>query len=125
MQAIDNTNLVNYCKTNCNITSFLPKISFVYDAAAKTVVVTDGSTYGSGDGLKKAHIKVHDYFGAELRDTITVTSTPGAKTINVATLNASKGLNITATIITNVDFHADGSAYRIAAAGDLSNWDKK
>jgi hypothetical protein len=125
MQAIDNTNLVGYCKTNCSITSFLPKVSYVYDAAAKTVVVTDGSTYGSGDGLKKVHIKVHDYFGGEKRDTITVTSTPGAKTIDVSTLNASKGLNITATIITNVDFHADGSAFRIIAAGDLANWDKK
>lgn len=125
MQAIDNSNLVNYCASNCGITSFLPKVSYVFDASAKTVVVTDSSTYGSGDGLKKVHIKIHDQFGSEVRDTITTTSTPGAKTISVSTLNLSKSLNVTATIITNKDYHADGSAFHIQAAGDLANWDKK
>lgn len=125
MQAIDNTNLVGYCKANCSITSFLPSASYVYDAVEKEVVVQDGSTYGAGDGLKKVHIKVHDQFGSEVRDTITVTGVGGAKTIDVSTLNTSKSLNITATIITNNDFHADGSAFGIQAAGNLANWDKK
>ncbi|MVT11380.1 hypothetical protein [Chitinophaga tropicalis] len=103
----------------------MPAVSYTYDPVEKEVVVTDGSTYAAGDGLKKVHVKVHDNFGKEVRDTITVTGAPGAKTIDVSTLNASKGLNITATIITNVDFHADGSAFVIQAAGNLANWDKK
>ncbi len=125
MQAIDNSNLTGYCKANCSITSFLPKVSYTYDPVEKEVVVQDGSTYGAGDGLKKVHIKVHDNFGSEKRDTITVTGAGGAKTIDVSTLNASKGLNITASIITNVDYHADGSAFGVQSAGDLANWDKK
>jgi len=125
MQAIDNSNLLSYCATNCGITGFTAKVSYVYDAGAKTVEVTDGSTYISGDGLKKVHIKIHDQFGGEVRDTITTTGTGGKKTINVSTLNLSKHLNITATVITNKDYHADGSAFHILAAGDLANWDKK
>lgn len=125
MQAIDNSNLIGYCKVNCSITSFLPAVSYTYDPVAKEVVVQDGSTYGAGDGLKKVHIRVLDLFGNEVRDTITATGAPGVKTIDVSSLNATKGLNITATIITNVDFHADGSAFGIQAAGALANWDKK
>ncbi|WPV66281.1 hypothetical protein [Chitinophaga sp. LS1] len=113
------------CQNNCSIASFLPKVSYTFDASAKTVAVQDGSTYGSGDGLKKVHIKVHDQFGNEKRDTITTTGSGGAKTIDVSTLNLSKPLNITATVITNKDFHADGSAFHIQAAGDLAGWDKK
>jgi hypothetical protein len=125
MQAIDNANLLNYCNTNCGIAGFIAKVSYVYDATAKTIDVTDASTYISGDGLKKVQVKVFDQFGGELRDTITTTGTPGKKTINVATLNSSKPFTITATVITNKDYRADGSAFYIQAAGDLSNWDKK
>jgi hypothetical protein len=125
MQAIDNSNLTGYCYSKCSIASFVPKVSYTFDATDKEVVVQDASTYGSGDGLKKVHIKVHDQFGGEVRDTITTTGSGGAKTISVATLNTSKPLNITATIITNADFRADGSAFSIQAAGDLAGWDKK
>lgn len=122
VQAIDNSGVINVCN-DCGTTGFTPVVSYTYDASAKTVAVQDGSTFPSGDSLKKVHVRVLDDFGGEVRDTITVTGAGGAKTINVASLNASKGLKISATVITANNIVADGNALPLAAAGSLSNWD--
>ncbi len=121
-QAIDNANLVNL-NVNLGTTGFTPAVSYAYDAGAKTVTVTDGSTIPAGDTLKKVHVKVMDDFGGEVRDTITVTGAPGAKTINVATLDPSNGLKVMATVLTTKMLAADGSAVRIGAAGSVGRWD--
>lgn len=125
MNPIDNTNLINYCRSNCDVASFSPKVSFVYDAAIKTVEATDGSTFGAGDGLKIVHVRALDQFGGEVRGTITITGAAGKQTLDVSTLNSSKGINVTATILTNTGFVADGSFFNIGPAGDLSRWDKQ
>lgn len=99
------------------------------DKVTSVVVDTGGSGYttppivvfsGGGGG-----------FGAEATaaldtgavDTITVTA-PGADTdIDISSLNRSKQLAVTATIITEGGIIADGGAYGILSAGDIANWD--
>lgn len=122
VQAIDNSNLVNYCN-DCGISGFTPAVTYVYDAGAKTVVVTDGSTIPAGDTLKKVHVRVLDDFGGEVRDAITATGAGGAKTLDVSSLDASKGLKIMATVLTTNLIAADGNAINIGAAGAIGNWD--
>ena len=121
MKPIDNSNLVNY--RGCLPAGFTPKVSYAYDAAAKEVVITDDSDIPDGDALSKVHVSVHDKFGGEVRDAITVTGAPGAQTIDVSSLDASKGLDIRATVLTTKHIAADGGAYGIGAAGDVSSWD--
>lgn len=121
MNPIDNSNLINYRGTQP--AGFIPSVSYVYDAAAKTVTVTDGSTIPAGDTLSKVHVRIADKFGGEVRDAITVTAGPGAKVLDVSTLDASKGLDLRATVLTTKHIAADGGAYGLAAAGNASSWD--
>lgn len=123
--AIDNTNLTNYRSKGLPVDLFTPVVSYVFDAEAKTVVVTDGSTIPAGDTLKIIHLKVHDHFGGTVTGEITVTGEAGTKTLDVSTLNLSKHLNLTATVLTTNMLAADGGAYHLQAAGNVQNWDKQ
>lgn len=66
MNTIDNTNLLNMCR-DCGAVGFVPRLSYVYDAEAGTIAITNTSTIPSGDTLKKIKVRVHDYFGGEVR----------------------------------------------------------
>jgi hypothetical protein len=118
--AIDNSNLTNY---RGDQPALVPVVTFTYNPGTGQVVVTDGSTIPAGDTLKKVHVKVHDAFGGEVRGTITTTGAPGAQTLACAALDESKGLNITATVLTTKNVAADGSAFNIGAAGSIARWD--
>lgn len=199
---IDNTNLINMCR-DCGAAGFLPSIAYTYDAVAKTVTFTNDSTIPSGDSLNKIKVRVHDYFGNEVRGHIdgsaggdgyqsapAVSFTGGGGTgatahavvsngkvtsvvidtagtgyttaptvvfdntdtggsgaaatatvggglvtavtlsadddevvLDVSTLDASKRLSATVTIFTTNMIAADGGAYCLEAAGNISNWD--
>ena len=98
------------------------------DKVTSVVVDTGGSGYtaatvvfsGGGGG-----------FGAEATATVGVgavtaiaVAAPGANTnIDITSLNKSKQLAITATIITEGGIIADGGAYGILTEGDIANWD--
>jgi len=72
--ALNATGLKNKLfQRGCNCTSFIPALDFVYDANAKTVVVTDKTTYGSNDVIRRINVLVHDAFGGTKAGTITVT----------------------------------------------------
>lgn len=120
-QAIDNANLLNL--VDQGLGTFNPSITFALSGS--NVTVTDGSTMNSGDTLKKIHVRLLDEFGGEVRDVITVTGAPGQKVLSSSTLNTSRGLRLTATIITNAGIVADGNAVGLGASGSLSNWDKQ
>ncbi|SHK92717.1 hypothetical protein SAMN05444266_101613 [Chitinophaga jiangningensis] len=124
MNAIDNKDLLHY-RSNGPISAFTPKVQYTYDGAAKTLEVTDASTYPAGQALKKVIVKVHDHYGKDITDSITVTGVAGKKVISVANLNAAKGLNISVTVISDAGLIADGTWFKIAAAGEVSNWDKQ
>lgn len=122
-QAIDNTNLINVFNGQANVAGFTPAGTYVYDAAAATVVITDATTIPSGDTLAVIHYQVFDKFGGEVKDKVTATG--GAKTLNVASLNKSKPLDIKVTVVTTQNRVADGGAYNIGAAGALGFYDKQ
>lgn len=125
--AIDNSNLKNY-RDDQGTTGFLPDEWFVYDANAKHIDVSDHSLFPAGITLKKVHVRVCDKFGKEVRGEFAPpgdsTNESGEVTIDVATLDASRGLDITATVIASDGrLVADGSAMNIGAAGKLGGWD--
>jgi hypothetical protein len=128
--AIDNTNLLNY-RDDQGTTGFNPVINYVYDGQAKEIDVTDDSVFPAGVALKVAHIKVHDKFGGQVNGFIYPAAGGDSghdedTTIDVSSLNLSKPLDITATIIADDDMLvADGGAYNIGASGSLGSWDKQ
>lgn len=129
MQAIDNTNLVNY--RNSERDDFVPAVSFEYDVNAAEIDFTDSSTFPSGVALKKTKIQVFDKFGGEVRGFIVPVSGSdsghdGETTVSVSSLDRSKPLDIKATVIADDDkLIADGGAYNIGTSGELSSWDKQ
>ncbi len=118
---IDNTNLLNLCR-DCGAGSFVPRLNYEYDAAAKTVTVTDASTYNAGYDLVIIKVKVHDFFGNEVRGKIEAAA--GNVEIDISSLNTSKPLSITAVISTEDHIAADGSASGyLATNGSLAFFD--
>ena len=123
MNPIDNSNLVGMCNNNCTVVGFTPRLTFTYDGA--NVVMQDGSTFPAGDGLKKAFFTVHDKFGNSKQSAVLLTGGGHAITLDVSALNASKGLDITSTVITNNNIVADGNAINIGASGVIANWNTR
>lgn len=123
MNPIDNSSLVGMCNNNCSVAGFTPRLTFTYDGT--NVVLQDGSTFPSGDGLKKAFFTVHDKYGKSKQSVVLLTGSGHAITLDVSALNANKGLDITATVITNNNIVADGNAPMIGAAGAVSNWNQR
>ncbi len=125
--AFDNSNLKDGLHlAGTPVASFVPAVSLAITGG--DLVVTDGSTFPAGDSLKKAHVRVIDHLGAELRDTITTTGGPGAKTIDLASINTSKPLVVLVTVITTNGLKADGRGEIFAVTGGaaaVSNWDKQ
>lgn len=130
MGAIDNSNLLNYRADN-GTSGFSPAITFAYDAGAHEVDFTDASTFPSGVSLLLAHVRVHDKFGGEVRGYIRPVSGSnsghdGTVTVSTASLDASKGLDVSATVLgSDRKLTADGAAYNIAATGSVAGWDKQ
>ena len=121
MIPIDNSNLLNYRHTGTE--GFTPALSYVYDPVAKTVTAQDGSVIPANDALKIVHVKVHDCEGKEVRGEITTTGAAGKVVMDVSSLDTSKGLNLTATVLTVGMLAADGSAFNIQTAGNAGKWD--
>jgi hypothetical protein len=121
LQAADNTNLKNL--SGKLPAGFNPVVTYTNDGT--NVVVTDGTAIPAGDTLKKVKIQVFDKFGGEVRDVITVTGGPGAKTLSLATLNKSKPLDLKVTVLTTNNIAADGGAYNLGASGSVSDWDSQ
>lgn len=128
MGAIDNTNLKNLGRDS-STEGFTPGVRYAYDATAKEIDVFDESVFPSGISLLRTQIKVHDKFGNTVNDTIenpngSESGNDRTTTIDVSSLDASKPLDITATVVgDDGQFVADGGAYNIQAAGHLGSWD--
>lgn len=123
MQAFKNLDLSKICDSCGPCAGFTPGVSFAYDAVAKTVTLTSTTAVAAGDTFKHLHGRIHDQWGKDVPFNIAaVGGNSGA--VNVASLNANKGLSITATAITAGGCVSDGSAMNIPAAGVLAGWDK-
>lgn len=131
MGAIDNSNMLDYLG-NQGTSEFTPGVDYEYDAAAKEIDFTDATTsLPSGVSLLRTHVRVHDKFGGQVNGEIENpdgSDSPGQRTttVDVSSLDASRGLDITATVVADDGkLVADGSAYNIGASGSLGSWDKQ
>lgn len=115
-QAVDNSNLKNMGFEGSPMDVFNPAIKLEFGNFATEpptapffgLKVTDQTDYVNGDGPKIIHVKVYnETTGAELQETLTVTGEPGEKVLNISSF--SGGMRVTALIITNNHFRADGS----------------
>lgn len=120
-QVIDNSNLVNMCR-DCGAVGFLPVMAYTFNSGTNTVTVADTSTIPAGDAIAKFKVKVHDAFG----QTAEGNNEDGADiAVSVAGLNKSKPLSVSVYLKTADGISADGGAYGLLAAGDISHWDVK
>lgn len=117
--AIDNTNLIDFCLGSCNISGFTPTVTYAYSGGV--VTVTDSSTIPSGDTYKKTLLRLLDAFGNEVRADIDVTV--GGRRYTVAptvSFTGGGGSGATATaaiangIVTGVTVTAAGTGYTSA-----------
>lgn len=122
LQAFDNSQILDFCN-NCNCTGVTAGASYTYDAVTGKVTVTDTSVIAAPDTFKKMNVAVHDQFGKQVNGSI---SALGGNTgaLDVTSLNRSKPLKITATLVTNGGCTADGIASDIIAAGNVAGWQK-
>lgn len=131
MQAIDNSNLLDY-RGDQGTSDFVPALAYDYDSGAAEIDFTDTSSFPRDVHLKKTKIQVFDKFGGEVRGALgpATGSSSGMQTettIDVSSLDRSKPLDIKATVIADDDMLvADGGAYNISdGTGNLGSWDKQ
>lgn len=126
--AINNQNLTNISR-DTDITGFVPGVKYTYDPVAKEVDVSDDSAFPSGVSLLRTHVKVHDKFGNQALGEIenpdgSESGDQRTATIDVSGLDATEGLDITATVVADMGgYIADGSAKNITTSGSLGRWD--
>jgi hypothetical protein len=120
MNPIDTAPLLGYNK-NLDYTGFNPVLNYAWDGVAKTVTVTDATAFPAGDAFQNVNVQVHDRFGGTVKGNIAAAAgNTGA--MDVSSLNPTKGLAVTATIITNKGLTATGTAHNMQAAGALANY---
>jgi hypothetical protein len=128
--AINNDNLLDY-RDDQGTSGFSPGLNYVYDAANAEVDVTDASVFPSGVSLLRIHVRVHDKFGGQVNGEVenpdgSDSAGDHTATIDVSSLDRSKPLDITATVVADDGMLvADGGAYNIGASGSLGSWDKQ
>ncbi len=115
--AIENSSLINIGKQTAPIDLFTPAVKLEFNVFDPVplgdpffgVQVTDETIYPPGVNLKVLHISFFNQkTGVELREQITVTGTPGSKTINL--LGFGEDFRVTVVVITTDTLRADGSA---------------
>lgn len=109
MKAIDNSGLINFCHS-CNVSGFVPAITFSMANSTKILTVTDATTYPAGDGANVVNLIVSDKFGNVKTAQITATST----TIDLSTgFNLTEGYTIQAMVASDNRLTADLTAYDV------------
>ncbi len=132
--AIDNSGFLNVCH-NCGCVGFEPSLAFDFNSVAKTLEITDNTTYSAGDARKIVHILVSDKHGNHKSGNIPVGGT-GVVTLGLSNSNRgdvmdlSEGINIICTVVSDKRCVADLSAYSVglvtgSATGDLGNTDNE
>ena len=122
MTGFEKNVLQNGLCNGCDCTGFDAKANFTVDAAAKTVTVTDASTFGAGDDLNVVNVHVYDKDGHEKHGQIAADG--GNTVIDIATFNRSS-IDILATVVSTKGCKADLGTYNIVAtvnaAGAVAN----
>ncbi|GAB0154760.1 hypothetical protein CHRYSEOSP005_00200 [Chryseobacterium sp. Alg-005] len=113
--------LQNQLCEGCECTGFAAKLNYAVDTEAKTVTITDASTFGAGDDLNVANVHVYDKDGNEKHEQITADG--GNVVLDVSSLNLSS-IDILGTVISTKGCKADLGIYNIgsvALSGSLGN----
>jgi hypothetical protein len=127
MKAFKNDNIIDKLCGGCDCTDFVPAVSFTYDAGAKTITFTDASVYGAGNDRKIVHLGIYDKNGEKVLGNISAADGDDAVALSTATLDASGGFKLAATVVTDNGCVSDGHAEAVGIAiiaGDLGYWDK-
>jgi hypothetical protein len=120
MQSVNNQAILGYCCNNLS-EGVVGKASFSYDEPGKELTVTDESTFPAGDTLKILHVDVFDRFGGRVYGHIDAAG--GNITLDVSTLNPSRGFAVAITVVSNNGVAKDGSAYKIANSQTTGGFD--
>lgn len=119
----DNTNLKSALCGGCDCAGFVPSASFVYDPNAKTMVVTDHTTYGAGDGRKIINIRVSDKNDTKAK----ASNTGGVITADLSGLDLSEGYQLFVTVLSNLGCMSDGHVgnewLTDQLTGNVGSWD--
>lgn len=124
MQAFSNDTIKDNLCGGCDCQGFVPSVTFVYNSGAKTLVATDATTFPAGTARMAVHISVYDKHGNKALGTITAADGDDAITISLAELDASDGIDVLGTVVSDGGCLSDGHASNIAATGALGSWDK-
>lgn len=98
------------------------------DRVSSVVVDTPGTGYSSAPAISftgggGSGAAATATVGSGAVTAIAVTAASSTVTVSVSTLNRSKPLAISVTILTDLMIAADGGAYGLMAAGDIGFWD--
>ncbi len=124
MIAIDNSALLAL-GAGCGCPAFAPVVTMLYVAADEEITLTDSTTFSAGDGFKKINVSATDADGVVVKGAITAAA--GDAVLDVSTLNQSKPIRVSATVVSDGGCMSDGSAYLLPgneAEVALTNWDK-
>lgn len=97
----------------------VPVLTYAVNTGAKTVTVTDASTFGAGDDLNVVNVSVYDKDGKEKHGQITVDA--GNVVIDVTGMNLSS-LDIKATVVSTQGAKADLGIYNIGSVAASGNF---
>jgi hypothetical protein len=126
MNAFDNTNLKTGVCGGCDCSGFVPSVTFTYNSGAKTITVTDATTYPATDDRKIVNLRVCDKNWKTVDGNIAAADGDDAVTLDVSSLDLSEGFVLNATVLSNGGCISDGHYGRlgmVATAGTLSSWD--
>lgn len=125
--AFSNENIKDKLCGGCDCAGFVPAVGFTYNAGAKTIEFTDSTVYTSGDSRKIVHLTVYDKDGRKVLGNITAEDVDNKVTVSTATLDASGGLTLLATVISAEGCLSDGHTNLVGiaiTAGSIGYWDK-
>lgn len=116
MTAINNTEVKDALCKNCGCNGFVPGISYVINATARTVQFTEASTFPATDNLKALNLHVSDAKGNKKSKQITVAA--ANTTFSAAELLGFdfSDLTLTATVVTNGGCKADLGVHNVGAS---------
>lgn len=108
------------CINNCECIGFVPILTYAADGSAKTVTVTDASTFGTGDSFKSVNVWVFDKLGNY--KTGHISAAAGVATINVTGLDLTL-LDIKGTVVSTAGCKTDLGTYDVSgtSSGSLLN----
>lgn len=127
MKAFKNDNIIDKLCGGCDCSDFAAAVAFSYNAGAKTVTFTDNSSYGAGNARKIVHVGVYDKNGEKVLGSIAANDGDNAVTLSTASLDASGGFKLAATVVSDNSCISDGHAEAVGisiTAGNLGYWDK-